>query len=401
MWINPYLLAEIHRETYVAILRSWVPHGERGNFADRVGITREYFSLLCALDRPAEDKFPKLKRLPSPQMAKKIAKALPALPEIRRSLYENMELAHVNTVRAHYKTREFIAQRQVSELLNGLKRLHGQATFGTDLPEVQRDYRALRDAAASLVTRLSPEIYPASLAQACLYLHDAQCVLDRSDDALRYAKLARLVLESAVIIEEGFNREHVDYMEINAIRGEGVALHNLGLDREAQRFYTRARTTSAYRNSPDFWKPFVGRDILNAMARTPRFSIRKAKKDAHEIMDICERTGDEFTFFLSRESWLRCLIQREKWKKAQRAFQEETERIPRLAYIGSLHRALLLKSGALLAWKMKDEISWQEGITQLLKLLNEAGLKHQMHTVQKYYGPALKPILESLGFFSE
>ena len=82
-------------------------------------------------------------------------------------------------------------------------------------------------------------------------------------------------------------------------------------------------------------------------------------------------------------------------------FQEETERIPRLAYIGSLHRALLLKSGALLAWKMKDEISWQEGITQLLKLLNEAGLKHQMHTVQKYYGPALKPILESLGFFTE
>jgi hypothetical protein len=328
MWINPYLLAEIHRETYVAILRSWVPHGERGNFADRVGITREYFSLLCALDRPAEDKFPKLKRLPSPQMAKKIAKALPAPPEIRRSLYENMELAHVNTVRAHYKTREFIAQRQVSELLNGLKRLHGQATFGTDLPEVQRDYRALRDAAASLVTRLSPEIYPASLAQACLYLHDAQCVLDRSDDALRYAKLARLVLESAVIIEEGFNREHVDYMEINAIRGEGVALHNLGLDREAQRFYTRARTTSAYRNSPDFWKPFVGRDILNAMARTPRFSIRKAKKDAHEIMDICERTGDEFTFFCHASRGFDVLSNEKNGRKLSARFRRKQSEFP-------------------------------------------------------------------------
>jgi hypothetical protein len=400
MWINPYLLAEMHRETYVAILKSWIPHGEKGNFADRVGITREYLSYLCALDRPAEDKSPP-KRLPSPQMAKKIAEALPAPPEIRRSLYENMELAHVNAVRARYKSREFIAQRQVSDLLDGLKLLHRQATFGTDLPEVQRDYRALRDAAASLVTRLSFEIYPTSLAQACLYLHDAQCVLDRSDDALRHAKLARLVLENADILEEGFNREDVDYMEINAIRGEGVALHNLGLDREAQWFYARARTTPAYRNSRDFWEPFVGRDILNAMARTPRFSIRKAKNEAQEIMDVCERKGDEFTHFLSRESWLRCLIQREKWKRAQRVFQEETERIPRLAYIGSLHRALLLKSGALLAWKMKDEISWQERITQLLKLLNEAGLKHQMHTVQKYYGPALKPVLESLGFFTE
>ena len=197
-WMNPFLLAEMHRETYVAILKSWIPHGERGNFADRVGITREYLSYLCALDRAAEDKFP-TKRLPSAQMAKKIAQALPAPLEIRRSLEENMELAHVNAARAHYKTREFISHRQVSELLYDLERLHGKATFGTNLPEVQRNYRALREAAASMVNKLSPEIYPASLARVCLYLHDSQCVLDRADDAFRYAKLARLVLENADI----------------------------------------------------------------------------------------------------------------------------------------------------------------------------------------------------------
>lgn len=399
-WINPYLLAELHRETYVAMLKSWIPHGERGNFADRVGITREYFSYLCALDRPVEDRFP-TKRLPSSKLIKKIADALAAPMKIRRSLAENMTLARINAVRARYKTREFVNESRVSALLHELESLHGQATFGGDLEEVQRNYRALRDGAASMVTRLSPEIYPASLAQACLYLHDAQCVLDRADDALRYAKFARLVLENADFLEEGFNREAADYMEINAIRGEGVALHNLGLDREAQRFYSRARATRAYRNSRDFWQPLVGRDILNAMARTPRFSIRKAKSEAHEIMNICERTGDEFTLLLARESWLRCLIQREKWKNAERVFEEELTRMPHLPHIGSLHRALVLKSGALLAWKVKDEDAWQERIAQLLQLLDQAGLKHQMRSVQKYYGPALRSVEDSVGFTDE
>lgn len=395
-WINPFLLAELHRETYVAILKSWVPHGERGNFADRVGITPEYFSYLCALDRPAEDRFP-TKRLPSSKLIKKIENALPAPLEIRRSLAENMALAHVNTVRARYKTREFVRETQIGDLLHELERLHVQATFGSDLAEVQRNYRALRDGAASVVTRLSPEMYPASLAQACLYLHDAQCVLDRADDALRHAKFARLVLENADFFEQGFDREATDYMEINAIRGEGVALHNLGLDREAQRFYSRARATRAYRNSRDFWQPLVGRDMLNAMARTPRSSIRKAKSEAHEIMNNCERKGDELTLLLARESWLRCLIQREKWKNAERVFEEELARIPRLSHVGSLHRALVLKSGALLAWKANDKDAWQERIAQLLNLLDQAGLKHQMHSVLKYYGPALKSVVDSLG----
>jgi hypothetical protein len=44
-------------------------------------------------------------------------------------------------------------------------------------------------------------------------------------------------------------------MEINTFRGEAVASHNLGLNREAQDYYQYAQTTSAYRNSGDFWKP--------------------------------------------------------------------------------------------------------------------------------------------------
>lgn len=396
-WLEAVSLVEVHRETYIAILKSWIPHGKKGDFAHKVGISREYLSYLCALDHPAEGNY-STRRLPSPQMAKKIAAALPAPTEIKRSLIENMELAHINAARAYYDTRGSIAPRRVSEQLSELEGTHRQATFGTDLPEVQRAYRVVRDAAASLLPRLSPNIYPASFAQTCLYLHDAQCVLDRADDALRYAKLARLVFENLDVFENGFRREQVDDLEINAIRGEAVAYHNLGLDREVPRIHARARSTSAYQNAGEFWKPLVGRDLLNAMARTPRFSIRKANKLAHEIETICERKGDEITLLMVRESWLRCLIQREKWKLARRVFREEVERLPRLPYVGSLHRAILLKSGAQLAWKLGDMSTWQHRLKEALQLMHQAGLKHQMRQMQQLYGSVLKSTLDDTGF---
>lgn len=163
-WLEAVSLVEVHRETYIAILKSWIPHGKKGDFAHKVGISREYLSYLCALDHPAEGNY-STRRLPSPQMAKKIAAALPAPTEIKRSLIENMELAHINAARAYYDTRGSIAPRRVSEQLSELEGTHRQATFGTDLPEVQRAYRAVRDVAASLLPRLSPNIYPASFAQ--------------------------------------------------------------------------------------------------------------------------------------------------------------------------------------------------------------------------------------------
>ncbi|OGO37341.1 MAG: hypothetical protein A2W35_02605 [Chloroflexi bacterium RBG_16_57_11] len=395
-WLEDILLAEIHRETYVAILKSWIPHGKKADFAHKIGITREYLSYLCALDYPTNDKTP-AKRLPSPQLTRKIAKALPAPPEVKHSLIENIELAHAQNVRQYYTMREFTARRNVGELLAEIGLGHGKATFGVDLTEVRRAYRAVRDASASLLRKLSLEIYPASYVQTCLYLHDAQCVLDRADDALRYAKLARLVLENTDIYEEGFSKEQVDYLDVNAIRGVGVAYHNLELDRRAQFSYAHARSTSGYQNSPLFWEPLVGRDVLNAMSQTPRYSIREANQIAYKIEKICEKRGDEFTLLLARESWLRCLIQHEKWKLAQRVYQEEIERIPRLPYIGSLHRAFLLKSGAQLSWEMGDMATWQERIGETLKLMHKAGLSHQMRTLKQAYGSNLKSVIDSLG----
>lgn len=134
--------------------------------------------------------------------------------------------------------------------------------------------------------------------------------------------------------------------------------------------------------------------MLNATVRIPRSSIREAKALALEIEGVCESTGDEFTLMLVRESWLRWLIQRKKWKQAERIFRDEFERLPRLPHIGYLHRALLLKSGSLLAWKRGDISGWQELIRETLAVMQQAGLRHQIRQARRDYGSALDPIFE-------
>ena len=389
-WLAPLWFAEIHREVYVALLKSWIPHGQRGDFAQRVGITREYLSYLCALGEDVE------RRLPSARLAQRLAAALPAPPEIKRSLVENIDLARVLAAQVRYDIRSVINQRRVSELIAELDVSHQQATFGVEAVDVARQYRFTRDAALLLLSQISPESYPAAYAQTCMYLHDAQCILDRADDALRWSKIAALVLENVDQLEDGIEREYADNLYINTVRGQAVAYNNLGLYRRVPEIVERARHTNAYRNANDFWMPLVGRDTLTNLSCTPRFSIRQARRIAREIENQCERKGDTFTFFLARESLVRCLIQHEEWKPAYKLLGEEVALLPRLPYVGTLHRALLFKTQALFAWHSGDRQSWKLHVSETLRLVHQAGLRHQYREVIQIYGGALTPVLDEL-----
>lgn len=390
-WINALWLAEIHRETYVAIIQSWVPHGKRGEFAHQAGISREYLSYLCALDNPETGHTP-TKRLPSPKIARKIADVLPAPKQIKCSLIENMDLAHIHKSRSFYQTKEFIREHRLHTLMSDLAKSHQLASFGKDYQEVNRAYRVTRNAARTLLPQISPQLFPASYVQTCLYLHDAQCVLDRADEALKYAKIANLIFNVMDVYEDGFEKEQIDDLRINALRGEAIAYHNLGLDVRIPDIIGQIHHSSAFKNRRSFWTPLVGRDLLNSLALIPRFSIREAKQIAHQNKAFSEKYGDQLTYVLSQESWLRCLVEKGKLKDAQKVYRELAEQIPTISHIGSLHKSLLLKSGAKLAWEMGDKKSWFERISQALQIMHQAGLIHQLRTVKRKYQKRLVPV---------
>lgn len=392
--LDAFSLAEVHREVYVAILDGWVPYGQRGDYARRAGITREYLSLLCQLDHAARVGEYQL-RLPSPAVAQRLAAALPAPPEIRASLFDHMEAAHFQAHQGRRVIRQYLAERRVAAVLTELQGLHRQATFNSDPAQSERAYRSLRTAAADVAAQLLPARHPASYAQTCLYIHDAQCVLDRADDALYYAKLARLVLE-VTDGEAGFARPQVNDLYINAVRGEAVAYHNLGLDRLVPALADEAEATPAYHDAGDFWQPLVSRDRLNALVNIPRFGLRAARRVAEASLAVCERTGDGFTRFLVQESWLRSLVQRGALKAAHRLLAETQDLLPRLPQAGPLHRALLYRTAANLARQAGDQAGWRQNVRDFAILTRQAGLKHQWRLFQQTYGAALDDVLAEL-----
>jgi hypothetical protein len=393
-WMDAFKLAEIHREVYAAILKSWVPHGQREDFARACGIAKEYLSCLCALDNPLDGTVPIHKRYPSPRLAIRMAKILPAPKEIRRSLLENMELVHVAAVESYYQTSVSWPHSLLIQRLKDIDEQHLLATYGQDRPEVKRAYRIVRDASRSLLGQIDPENSPDSYVQACLYYHNAQCILNRADEALRYSKIAQAVFESAEMIEPGYSREQRYNLEMNAVRGEAVAYHNLQIDRKALSILReRVNRLPAYRQARDFWEPIVIRDVINSMVRIPRFSIREVGLAVHKGELGCEKSQDRLTLFLLHEGWLRSLVVFKKWKEAQKIFDKEITDMPHIPSLGPLHKVLLLKMGAKLAWGTGDLVSWKTRVQDCWTLARRAGLSHQMQDMLQCFGNKLDPVL--------
>ncbi|MEP0824792.1 MAG: hypothetical protein HRF40_04835, partial [Nitrososphaera sp.] len=326
-----------------------------------------------------------------------IAHYLPAPNDIKQSLIENMELSRINRIRMQFPQEKVADPQLLSTMMLDLEQFHIKATFGNDLSEVQRSYRILVEASAYMLQKIDPEKHPDSYAKVCLLYHDAQCVRNRPDQALLYAKIAYMVLLSVEEIEPGYTKEQRDNLKINAIRCEAVAYHNMGLDKLVPDILLqKCCAMSAYRNLASYWEPLVLRDLINSLVLLPRYSIREVNKIAKHIESVCERNNDPFTLLLVRESWLRSQIKRGKIKFAQCLFQEEVNRLPYLPYVGALHKALLFKSGAELAWRQNDLDAWKIYITKAVTLMQRAGLNHQLDLVKQTYGEALIPIFTHL-----
>ena len=82
---DPDWEAQLHKEAYSAAVKSALrTPGAKQDFAERVGISTQYLSYLLNPDDP---------RTPGPEVARKIADALPLDPEQRADVFEHLLLA--------------------------------------------------------------------------------------------------------------------------------------------------------------------------------------------------------------------------------------------------------------------------------------------------------------------
>jgi transcriptional regulator with XRE-family HTH domain len=242
--------AQRHREVYIAVLQGALrTPGDKRRLAAQVGITPQYLSYL--LD-PHD-------RTPSPVVAEKIAQALPIDPEQRRALMEHMLLASERRMQLRKVCCSDLPGRPVDEYLEELRQAHHEAGYTRDPKQAKDQYRAVSEASRELLKQLNPAAYPLDVVEVCFLLHDVESVLNRHSDALYHAKLARDTLDNLDEADYDRDREGFDRYQINAIRAEAVAYHNLKLAHQAYDSCREAETTKAMRYRSEFWKPHLYR----------------------------------------------------------------------------------------------------------------------------------------------
>ncbi|MCS7260368.1 MAG: helix-turn-helix domain-containing protein [Anaerolineae bacterium] len=374
--------AQLHREVYIAMLnsalRAW---GSKRRFAERVGISPQYLSYLCD---------PYNIRTPSVQLAQKIADILPISLEQRKSLLEHMLSANERRLQLNTFPRSGIHDCTVESYLVELRRMHQMATFSGNAPLTKIQYGVIREISITLIKNLDPIANPLAFVELCLLLSEVQCVLDRPDSALYYAKIARSVMESADPSDFWRDRERFESFQINAILAEAVAYHNLKLFDNAYDCCLQAEATEAMKHQPKFWKPHLYRDKINALIGKPRFTLGEAEGLANRVRDICTQRAGEFDPLLElliNRSLGQAYIQYGNLKKAHRLLQTLIDQMETTPHVGALHKVLLLRTFASLLWKQNALSDWKSFIKSARDIATEAGLHHQIHEIEQEYGP--------------
>ncbi|HEY7346695.1 MAG TPA: helix-turn-helix transcriptional regulator [Ktedonobacterales bacterium] len=389
--IDLFWEAQLHKETYSAVLNSALkPPGTKQSFAEQVGISPQYLSYLLDPNDP---------RTPGPAVAQKIAAASPLDPEQRASLFEHLFLASQRRLERERSRREVASHSPLTAQVAMLGYAHHLACASTDHLQIRPRFLAVRDASQDLLKQVNPHVAALAAIQICFILSDTQCILNRPDDALYHAKLARLLIHS---LDENIyrsQREYIDRLEFHAIRAEAVAYHNLKLPRRAYACCEEADTTRAIRERPEECKPHLLRDKLNALSHSPRFTLREAEDLAREVSSISQRIGGAdgpIWEFLVQRSLGRAYLKYGAFTKARRVFEALLNDLHRIPHMEPLHKTVFLNTYAKLLWQQGYAPTAQQARNLALSLAEDPSITPQFAELRDHSGPTMGPFLRDL-----
>lgn len=383
-WGSRFMLlaeeANAHRETYIAIVDSVLPAvGGRAGLARKAGLTEAFVSYLRSRTYV---------RMPSRVAAERIAGILPLSPETRDSLVTHMMLCQEKRLKAFDDMRRRDRMGAAREISRDLVAWHRAAYTARDPAAAARLYSVVSEGARIFLSAAHPANDPIYFLDICFVLQDCLLVSNRPHQTLYLAILARSLSQRLAVAHD--NREVVRRMgwnEINALRMAGVALHNLGLDRDAMGRYSEARhRAQELRLEPPLWEPYVIADTIKSASSLSRFSIRelrhlqdRAMRHLHGSPDL----GNGWGVVVSA-SLLRAFIQHGSelsLRLASRDIEELSSLVDTVRGVGPLHRTMLLRGAAQLHLVKNDREGWRDCVTAACSTASAAGLSHQLRRI--------------------
>ncbi|HEY7123496.1 MAG TPA: hypothetical protein VH540_06055 [Ktedonobacterales bacterium] len=325
--------------------------------------------------------------------------SLPLEGALRQSLVEHWHLASERRLEAARATRRLMEEASVSVQVEYLGRLHHLAGTTTDQEESRRAYCVVRDLSKVALQQVQPRQTPLQTVELCFLLHDVQCVLNRPDDALYHAKLARRILYG---LESSLGRREqaeIDRLFFQAIRAEAVAYHNLKLFSQAYEVCQEGEASRFLRERPLASKPFLFRDKMTVLVGRSRFTLSDVEILAEQARAACEERDDPIDplwMFLLQESLGRAYLAYGSHKKAERVLQQQLGQLDHIPYIGLLHKTIFFRTYARLQWKQQDQEGWEYFIKLALRTALGAGLTHQVRGMLEEYDPASQALIEKV-----
>lgn len=375
--------ADMHRTAYRALLRGMLKEpGKKTWLAQQIGVSVQYLSYVLHDERVL-----------SIALAERIAATLPMSHEERDQFLDHVHQATEQRLRMRQDVEANNRNESFNTNVEILRQTHSAANFARDSTQSKAQFHAVYIIGCSIMHQVQAQNNPLDMGELYLLLHDTASILNYQLDALYYAQLARSITESHNRNEIPLdNRDRWDETELNAIRAEAVAYHNLNLDHDAFVCCQQAEHTIAIKKEPALWIPHLYRDKINALCGKPRFAIREAEAYADTVLAWCERTTDPsaplFACMIQR-SLAHAYVQYGTAKKAYRLMRDPNEQLAHLQVVGPLHQTIVLSTAAHVRWAMGDTTESAFFIDAALNIATNAGLTHQTQKIQRTWGAHL------------
>jgi hypothetical protein len=387
--------AQLHREVYVAVLNSTLQEpGSKRHLAEHIEVSQQYLSYLLNPETDDSSSF----RIPSSKVAEKIANALPLEQEQREHLLNHMYLARDSTSQITQTLHSELLARPIEDILAELRNAQQQANFALDPHISKMKHLVVRDICKMLLAYPVLYTYPLSTVEVCMILHDAQCILNRTEDALYHAKLAHAIMDS-LSRNDYRDKERFDSYQIEVIRAEARAYSDLRLYREAYDKCLQAEASDAVRYQSEACLPQLYRDKLQALCRKPRFALSEAEGLAANVRAICDSATNELAprwLFMADQYLVRAYLKHQNMKKARRLLNGLFDRINTTSHLGPLHHTMFLKTYANFCWEEGDYLEWEYFLKRALTNAVDAGLAHQISDIKRTYGSTIVPLLQDI-----
>jgi hypothetical protein len=371
----------LHREIYIALLNSYKPQGEQKKaFLEKVGISEQYWSYI----RSSNDF-----RIPSEQVAEKIANALFISKEEKETLLSHITCARKSNKQVEQQLNTELSYQETNSLVKELENLHNAASFTDDPMITKISYDVLRRKASNYLKQKNYNLYPLLYAKICIYLSEVESILGRPDKGLYYASLAYFVCNK-INFDRFYHRLH---LLLNALDRTSTALICLGLYSDAYKVATKAifeqeQLKIKEKELYNFWTPHLNKNKIEALSGLSRFSQSEVEGLANKVRKTCEHRGDKFDqlqVILLDRSISNAYLNYGNLKKAFRALRNHIEDFDKVPHIGPLHKTMILETYARICWVQKDYIEWEYFIKLALTTAKSANLISQIKTIETAY----------------